>query len=116
MLLVCLEAAVFSFKGHMFLTCTADFHSSTTENEPKVKSCSCFVCLELSLLPVPDDDGSAVTGLVAALLLVLIGVGVILLVLRKRRNNGKNEQPVCQHRVILSVAMAPRIRPSNKSI
>lgn len=74
------------------------------------------MCLELSLLPVPDDDGSAVTGLVAALLLVLIGVGVILLVLRKRRNNGKNEQPVCQHRVILRVVMAPRIRPSNKSI
>ncbi|XP_026012302.1 H-2 class I histocompatibility antigen, L-D alpha chain-like [Astatotilapia calliptera] len=45
---------------------------------------------DLSLLPVPDDDGSAVTGLVAALLLVLIGVGVILLVLRKRRNNGRS--------------------------
>lgn len=54
------------------------------------------MCLDLNLLPVPDGDGSAVTGLVAALLLMLIGVGVILLVLRKRRNNGKNEQPVCQ--------------------
>uniref|UniRef100_A0A668TEP0 Ig-like domain-containing protein n=1 Tax=Oreochromis aureus TaxID=47969 RepID=A0A668TEP0_OREAU len=51
-----------------------------------------------------------------SLLLVLIGVGVILLVLRKRRINGRwNKQPVCQHRVILSVAMAPRIRPTNKS-
>lgn len=76
----------------------------------------CSIVIRNSLLPVPDDDGSAVTGLVAALVLMLIGVGVILLVLRKRRNNGKNEQPVCQLRVILRVGMAPRIRPSNKSI
>ncbi|CAI5692078.1 unnamed protein product [Oreochromis niloticus] len=48
---------------------------------------------DLSMLPVPDDDGSAVIGLVAALLLVLIGVGVILLVLRKRRINGRRSAP-----------------------